>query len=75
MNFDPIILTLIIATPLAGAILLAFIPEHEGSKTHAIGALLITLFTLLLTLLVDTSRLTMVHAHRPLRVRSTAEKW
>ena len=56
MNFDPIILTLIIATPLAGAILLACIPEQEGtaeqpgSKRHAIGALLITLFTLLLTL-------------------------
>jgi NADH-quinone oxidoreductase subunit M len=50
MNFDPIILTLIIATPLAGAILLALIPEREGTKTHAIGALLITLFTLLLTL-------------------------
>jgi NADH-quinone oxidoreductase subunit M len=56
MNFDPIILTLIIATPLAGAILLALIPEREGtaeqtgSKTHAIVALLITLFTLLLTL-------------------------
>jgi len=56
MNFDPIILTLIIATPLAGAILLALIPEREGtaeqtgSKRHAIGALLITLFTLLLTL-------------------------
>jgi NADH-quinone oxidoreductase subunit M len=50
MNFDPIILTLIIATPLAGAILLALIPEREGTKTHAIGALCITLFTLLLTL-------------------------
>ena len=50
MNFDPIILTLIIATPLAGAILLALIPEREGTKTHAIGALLISLFTLLLTL-------------------------
>ena len=54
MNFDPIILTLIIATPLAGAILLALIPEDEssptGSKRHAIGALVITLFTLLLTL-------------------------
>jgi NADH-quinone oxidoreductase subunit M len=49
MNFDPIILTLIIATPLAGAILLALIPEREGSKTHAIGALIITLFTLLLS--------------------------
>jgi len=50
MNFDPIILTLIIATPLAGAILLAFIPEREGTKVHAIAALCITLFTLLLTL-------------------------
>jgi NADH-quinone oxidoreductase subunit M len=56
MNFDPIILTLIIAVPLAGAILLALIPEREGtaeqkgSKTHAIGALLVTLITLLLTL-------------------------
>jgi NADH-quinone oxidoreductase subunit M len=49
MNFDPIILTLIIATPLVGAILLALIPEREGSKRHAIGALLITLFTLLLS--------------------------
>jgi NADH-quinone oxidoreductase subunit M len=54
MNFDPIILTLIIATPLAGAIVLALIPEDQaspnGSKRHAIGALIITLFTLLLTL-------------------------
>ena len=50
MNFDPIILTLIIATPLVGAILLALIPEREGTRTHAIGALAITLFTLVLTL-------------------------
>ena len=54
MNLDHLILTLIIATPLAGAILLALIPEDEtspnGSKRHAIGALIITLFTLLLTL-------------------------
>ncbi|MGA8940928.1 MAG: NADH-quinone oxidoreductase subunit M [Acidobacteriaceae bacterium] len=50
MNFDPIILTLIIATPLAGAIILALLPEREGSRLHAIGALLVTLFTLLLTL-------------------------
>ncbi len=54
MNLDPLILTLIIATPLAGAILLALIPEDaanpDGSKRHAIGALLVTLFTLLLTL-------------------------
>jgi NADH-quinone oxidoreductase subunit M len=50
MNLDHLILTLIIAAPLAGAILLALIPEREGSKRHAIGALIITLFTLLLTL-------------------------
>ncbi len=59
MNFDPIILTLILATPLAGAILLALIPEQEASsnsavqvdsKRHAIGALIVTLLTLLLTL-------------------------
>ncbi len=59
MNFDPIILTLILATPLAGAILLALIPERQdpststeqtGSKRHAIGALIVTLLTLLLTL-------------------------
>ncbi len=59
MNFDPIILTLILATPLAGAILLALIPEQEGfdkggesidSKRHAAGALVVTLLTLLLTL-------------------------
>jgi len=54
MNLDHLILTLIIATPLVGAILLALIPEDEtspnGSKRHAIGALIITLFTLLLTL-------------------------
>ncbi|MGC9199619.1 MAG: complex I subunit 4 family protein [Acidobacteriaceae bacterium] len=59
MNFDPIILTLILATPLVGAILLALIPEREDtsnsvaptdSKRHAIGALIVTLLTLLLTL-------------------------
>ncbi len=59
MNFDPIILTLILATPLAGAILLALIPEQErsgkggesiDSKRHAAGALVVTLLTLLLTL-------------------------
>ena len=52
MNLDPIILTLILLAPLVGAVVLALIPEAEtpGSKRHAIGALIITLFTLLLTL-------------------------
>jgi NADH-quinone oxidoreductase subunit M len=50
MNFDHTILTLIVATPLAGAILLALLPEKEGSKRHAIGALVVTMVTLLLTL-------------------------
>jgi NADH-quinone oxidoreductase subunit M len=59
MNFDPIILTLILVTPLAGAILIALLPEREDSsnggeytdsKRHAIGALVVTLLTLLLTL-------------------------
>ncbi len=50
MNFDPIILTLIVATPLAGALLLALLPEQEGSKRHAIGALVVTLVTFLLAL-------------------------
>lgn len=48
------ILTLILLTPLAGAGVLALIPEDlngvNGSKRHAVGALVITLFTLLLTL-------------------------
>src|ERR1700761_1878999 len=50
MNFDTSILTLIIATPLVGAVLLALLPEKEGSKLHAIGALVITLVTFLFTL-------------------------
>jgi NADH-quinone oxidoreductase subunit M len=54
MNFDPIILTLIILTPLVGAVLLAILPEDahavDGSKRHAAGALIVTLLTLLLTL-------------------------
>jgi NADH-quinone oxidoreductase subunit M len=50
MNLNPYILTLIVATPLAGAILLALLPEKEGSKRHAIGALVVTMVTLLLTL-------------------------
>ena len=54
MNLDHLILTLILLAPLAGAVVLALIPEDatspNGSKRHAIGALIITLFTLLLTL-------------------------
>jgi NADH-quinone oxidoreductase subunit M len=54
MTFDPIILTLIILTPLAGAILLALIPEppnsEKPSKRHHILALVVTLLTFLLTL-------------------------
>jgi len=50
MNLDHLILTLILAAPLVGAGVLALIPEKEGSKTHAIGALIITLITLGLTL-------------------------
>ena len=46
MNLDPLILTLIIAAPLAGAVVLALLPEREGSKLHAIGALIVTLITL-----------------------------
>jgi len=54
MNFNAYILTLIVATPLAGAIVLALLPEKEGSKRHAIGALIVTLATLLLTLHLPT---------------------
>jgi NADH-quinone oxidoreductase subunit M len=50
MNLNHLILTLILAAPLAGAIVLALIPEREGSKAHAIGALIVTLVTLGLTL-------------------------
>lgn len=54
MNFDPIILTLLIAVPLAGAVLLAILPEDRSAsgkgRRHAIGALVVTLITLLLTL-------------------------
>jgi NADH-quinone oxidoreductase subunit M len=50
MNLDHYILTLIIAAPLAGAVILALIPEQEGKRPHAIGALIITLITFALTL-------------------------
>jgi NADH-quinone oxidoreductase subunit M len=50
MNFDRSILTLLILTPLVGAIILALIPEREGSKRHHIVALIVTLLTFLFTL-------------------------
>jgi len=50
MNFDPYILTIILLTPLAGTLALALIPEREGTKRHAIAALIVTVITLLLTL-------------------------
>jgi NADH-quinone oxidoreductase subunit M len=50
MNFDHSILTILLLTPLIGAGVLALIPEREGSKTHAIAALAITLLTFLFTL-------------------------
>jgi NADH-quinone oxidoreductase subunit M len=48
MNIDHAILTLIVFTPLAGALLLALLPDR--GKTMQWGALAITLFTFLLTL-------------------------
>lgn len=54
MNLDHSILTLILITPLAGAAVLALIPEssdgNSGSRTHHIAALLVTLITFGLTL-------------------------
>jgi NADH-quinone oxidoreductase subunit M len=50
MNFDHTILTIILLTPLVGAVILALIPEREGTKTHAIGAFIITTLTFLFTL-------------------------
>ena len=50
MTMNETILTLIIATPLAGAAILALLPERVGARTHAIGALLVSLLTLLFTL-------------------------
>jgi NADH-quinone oxidoreductase subunit M len=48
MNIDHTILTLIVFTPLAGALLLALLPDR--GKTMQWGALAVTLFTFLLTL-------------------------
>jgi NADH-quinone oxidoreductase subunit M len=50
MNIDHNILTIILLTPLVGALILAFLPEREGSKAHHIGALIVTLFTFVATL-------------------------
>jgi NADH-quinone oxidoreductase subunit M len=50
MNLDHSILTLILLAPLVGAGVLALIPERAGTKIHAIGALIVTLVTLGLTL-------------------------
>ena len=48
MNIDHTILTLIVFTPLAGALLLALLPDR--GKTMQWGALAVTLSTFLLTL-------------------------
>lgn len=54
MNLDHLILTLLILTPLAGAVILALIPERDtpaGQPTpHHIAALVITLITFGMTL-------------------------
>jgi NADH-quinone oxidoreductase subunit M len=50
MNLDHLILTLILATPLVGAAVLALVPEQEGKKTHATIALIVTLLTFAFTL-------------------------
>ncbi|HEX5284494.1 MAG TPA: NADH-quinone oxidoreductase subunit M [Bryocella sp.] len=51
MNLDHSILTLLILTPLVGAIVVALIPDREdGSKLHHIVALVVTLLTLVFTL-------------------------
>ncbi|HVG27405.1 MAG TPA: NADH-quinone oxidoreductase subunit M [Acidobacteriaceae bacterium] len=50
MILDHTILTILLLTPLVGALIVAFIPEREGSKAHHAVALAITLLTLLFTL-------------------------
>jgi NADH-quinone oxidoreductase subunit M len=45
MNLDHSILTLLLLTPLIGAVLLALVPDREGSTLHAAGALMVTLIT------------------------------
>jgi NADH-quinone oxidoreductase subunit M len=47
MNLDHSILTLLLLTPLVGAIIVALIPDREeGSKLHHVIALVVTLLTL-----------------------------
>jgi NADH-quinone oxidoreductase subunit M len=47
MNLDYSILTLLLLTPLVGAIIIALIPDRgEGSKLHHVIALVVTLLTL-----------------------------
>ena len=51
MNLDQSILTLLLLTPLVGAIIVALIPDRgEGSKLHHIIALAVTLLTLIFAL-------------------------
>ncbi len=50
MDLNHLILTLILLTPLAGAGLLALVPEREGGKTHHLLALAVTLLTFVMTL-------------------------
>lgn len=54
MNLNHIILTIILLTPLIGAVVLALIPERPGSKAHHIAALVVSLLTLLFTLHLPT---------------------
>ena len=50
MNLDHTILTLLLLTPLVGAIIVALIPDREGTKLHHIIALVVTLLTLVFAL-------------------------
>ncbi len=50
MSLDHSILTLLLLTPLVGALVLALIPEREGSKAHHWAALVISLLIFLFTL-------------------------
>jgi NADH-quinone oxidoreductase subunit M len=50
MNLDHSILTLLLLTPLVGALIVALIPDREGSKLHHIVALIVTLLTFVFTL-------------------------
>jgi NADH-quinone oxidoreductase subunit M len=50
MNLDHSILTLILITPLIGALLLALLPDREGSKLQGVAALVVTLITFVFTL-------------------------